>query len=99
MAGVPGFEPGPKVLETSMLTIDTIPLCDFGFWISDFGLKSWPHDQSKIQNLKSKIELFVFPVQRMRAAATAELLELKPVRRVLFVLCRHVITLFAFRAL
>ncbi len=26
MAGVPGLEPGPKVLETSMLTIDTIPL-------------------------------------------------------------------------
>ena len=27
LAGVPGLEPGPKVLETSMLTIDTIPLC------------------------------------------------------------------------
>ena len=26
MAGVPGLEPGPKVLETCMLTIDTIPL-------------------------------------------------------------------------
>ena len=26
LAGVPGLEPGPKVLETSMLTIDTIPL-------------------------------------------------------------------------
>jgi hypothetical protein len=26
MAGVPGFEPGPKVLETSMLTVNTIPL-------------------------------------------------------------------------
>ncbi len=27
MAGVAGLEPAPKVLETSMLTIDTIPLC------------------------------------------------------------------------
>ena len=25
-AGVPGLEPGPTVLETDMLTIDTIPL-------------------------------------------------------------------------
>ncbi len=31
LAGVPGLEPGPKVLETSMLTIDTIPLYQFGF--------------------------------------------------------------------
>ena len=26
LAGVAGLEPAPKVLETSMLTIDTIPL-------------------------------------------------------------------------
>jgi hypothetical protein len=38
-------------------------------------------------------------VQRMAAAATAELFELKPVRRALFVLCRHVVALFALRAL
>ena len=35
----------------------------------------------------------------MLAAATAELLELKPVRRVLFILGRHVIALFALGAL
>jgi hypothetical protein len=35
----------------------------------------------------------------MAAAAATELLELKPVRRVLFVFRRHVIALFAFRAL
>ena len=35
----------------------------------------------------------------MAAAAATKLLKLQPVRRVLFVLCRHVITLFAFRAL
>jgi hypothetical protein len=32
MAGVPGFEPGLSVLETDVLTVDTIPLrgyCQF----------------------------------------------------------------------
>jgi hypothetical protein len=43
--------------------------------------------------------LFIFFMQRMAAAAATELLELQPVRGVLFVLCRHVIALFAFRAL
>ena len=28
MAGVPGFEPGLSVLETDVLTVDTIPLED-----------------------------------------------------------------------
>ena len=35
----------------------------------------------------------------MAAAATAELFELKPVRRALLVLGRHVVALFALRAL
>jgi len=35
----------------------------------------------------------------MAAAAAAKLFELKPVRRVLFVFCRHVIPLFALSAL
>ena len=35
----------------------------------------------------------------MAAAAAAELLELQPIGCALFVLCRHVIALFAFRAL
>jgi hypothetical protein len=38
-------------------------------------------------------------MHRMAAAATAELLEFQTVRRGLFVLGRHVIALFAFRAL
>ena len=55
MAGVSGFEPEPKVLETSMLTVDTIPLrlfsiLDFGFWIE---VGSFP---PSIANRKSKIE-------------------------------------------
>jgi hypothetical protein len=43
--------------------------------------------------------LFILFVQLMLAAAAAELIELKPIRRVLFVLGRHVIPLFAFGAL
>ena len=45
------------------------------------------------------IHLLVFSMHAMAAAATAELFHLKPVRRVLFVLGRHVITLFALGAL
>ena len=44
-------------------------------------------------------QLFIFFVQPVAATATAKLFKLKPVRRVLFVLCRHVITLFALGAL
>ena len=47
----------------------------------------------------STFSLFVFPVQLMLAAATAKLLELEPIWLVLFVLCRHVVALFALRAL
>ena len=43
--------------------------------------------------------LLVFSVQAMAAAATAEFVELKPVRRVLLVLRRDVVTLFALGAL
>jgi hypothetical protein len=38
-------------------------------------------------------------MQLMSAAATAELIEFEPVRRVLLVLGRHVVALFALRAL
>ena len=38
-------------------------------------------------------------MQRVATATTAELFELKPVRRVLFVLRRHVIALLTIRAL
>ncbi len=44
-------------------------------------------------------QLFVFLVQPVATAAAAKLFKLKPVRRVLFILCRHVITLFALSAL
>ena len=43
--------------------------------------------------------LLVFLVQPVTAAATTKLFKLKPVRRVLFVFGRHVVTLFALGAL
>ena len=43
--------------------------------------------------------LFVFSMHSVAAAATAKLFKLKPVGRVLFILCRHVIALFALGAL
>ena len=46
-----------------------------------------------------RYSLFILFMQLMLSAAATELFELKPVRRVLFVLGRHVIALFAFRAL
>ena len=60
-------------------------------WIEEF--------KSDIQVPKAETGLFVFFVHRVAAAATAELFELKPVRRALFVLGRHVVALFALRAL
>ena len=87
MAGVAGLEPAPKVLETSMLTIDTIPL------------NRMQNDECKNAEFIIRHSSFIFSVQSVAAAATAKLIKLKPVRRVLFVLCRHVITLFALGAL
>ena len=43
--------------------------------------------------------LLILSVQPVAAAATAKLVELKPVRRVLFVFGRHVVALFALGAL
>ena len=76
-----------------MLTIDTIPL--WRLRIVEFGLQIY---KSEFRNHKSEI-LFAFPVHRMAATATAEFFEFQAVRRVLLVLCRHVITLFALGAL
>ena len=53
MAGVPGLEPGPTVLETDMLTIDTIPLKNFRFAIADLRLHK---EFLQIANHKLQIE-------------------------------------------
>ena len=59
-------------------------------------------ENGKFQNSPLSIlhsQLLVFSVQAVAAAATAEFVELKPVRRVLLVLRRDVVTLFALGAL
>ena len=79
-----------------MLTIDTIPL-KFSF---EFRVKS--RESKKILRITTQAfnsRLFVFFMQLMATAATAEFLKFKPIRRVLFILCRCVIALFAFSAL
>ncbi len=81
-----------------MLTIDTIPLFNLRFWMGDFGF-AIPSFKSEIRNPNSEIELFILFVRRVAAATSAELFELKPVRRGLFILRRYVIPLFALRAL
>ena len=80
-----------------MLTIDTIPLNGIAIFDCRFAILG-PLFILQIEIRKSQI-LFIFSMQPMAAAATAELVELKPVRRVLFVLCRHVVSLFALGAL
>jgi hypothetical protein len=102
VAGVSGLEPEPKVLETSMLTIDTIPLRLF--WILDFGFRievgkffSGSIRNPDIQN--PKLTLFIFPMQSVATAATAKLFEFQPVRRILFVFGRYIIAFFALGAL
>ena len=70
-----------------MLTIDTIPLF----------IGTLP--ACRLAGRQRVFRLFAFPVHRVATAATAELFELKPVRRALFVLGCHVIALFALRAL
>ena len=58
----------------------------------------------KTENLRFPLsivhfQLLILFMQRMATAAATEFFELKPVRRVLLVLRRYVIALFALRAL
>ena len=81
-----------------MLTIDTIPLkserrlpaCNAAYGVIQI---------SRQGCLRSDRALFIFLVQSMASAATAKLIELKPVRRVLFVFRRYVIAFLALRTL
>ncbi len=75
-----------------MLTIDTIPLCRISN--DEYRIENFVHSIFDIQN-----SLFILSMQLVLAAATAELAEFKPVWRVLLVLSRHVIALFALSAL
>jgi hypothetical protein len=99
VAGVSGLEPEPKVLETSMLTIDTIPLKRFSICDCRFAILFGISAQSQIANCKSKITLLIFPMQSVATATAAKLFEFQPSRRILFVFRRYIIALFTLGAL
>ena len=75
-----------------MLTIDTIPLCLCN-------RKTVTGDGKFLSPVTSHPLLLILFMHPVAAAATAELFHLKPVRRVLLVLGRRVVTLFALGAL
>src|SRR5204863_1537735 len=85
LAGVPGFETGLSVLETDVLTVDTIPLRILSISNCQFSCltQPTPNRQSEIGNRQRSLGLFVI---RVFAAATAELTKLQPLGRSLFVL-------------
>src|SRR6185503_16060623 len=76
LAGVPGFEPGLSVLETDVLTVDTIPLCQFpnAEWRMPIS-RPILNPQSEIGNRQSLLRFFMISVL---TATAAELAELKP---------------------
>ncbi len=98
LAGVPGFEPGLSVLETDVLTVDTIPLLTLS--IADFRLLigGKQKGQLEIGNWHSEMS-FGFLMIRVLTAATTELFEFETFRRGFLVLCRDVIATLAIRAL
>ena len=99
MAGVPGFEPGLSVLETDVLTVDTIPL--HALSISDCQLPIECYiakRQSAINNWRSAM-LLSFLMRCVLAATAAELTELQTISRSLLVLGRYVIATLAISAL
>ncbi len=55
LAGVPGFEPGLSVLETDVLTVDTIPLGRFPIANCQMPIYSMPKFRDQIGNWKLTI--------------------------------------------
>jgi hypothetical protein len=94
LAGVPGFEPGLSVLETDVLTVDTIPLRILP--IANFDYRLVANWKSAIGNLKLSLGLFMI---RVLTATPAKFAELQTIRGCLLVLCRDVVAAFANRAL
>ena len=93
MAGVPGFEPGLSVLETDVLTVDTIPLrtlpisnCRLPISII-VGLR-----KSEIGNWQSPMILLRLFVIRVLTATATEFAEFQPVRSRLLVFRRNVVS-------
>src|SRR5712672_1130687 len=100
LAGVPGFEPGLSVLETDVLTVDTIPL---GI-IADFRLPNLPGRfvgvlSRQLPNWQSTMRSLGFLMIYVLAAATTELFELETFGCSLLVLCSYVVPTLALDAL
>jgi hypothetical protein len=93
LAGVPGFEPGLSVLETDVLTVDTIPLQTFP--IANLRSPITPSQnnpsESEIGNWQSEM-LFRFLMIGVLAATATELAEFKPVGRGLLIFGRNVVS-------
>ena len=92
LAGVPGFEPGLSVLETDVLTVDTIPLCQ------PDAAKGRRGDSEKSifavsPHLSSVSLLRLFMISVLPSTAT-ELAELKPIRSGFLILGRYVVAAF-----
>ena len=79
-----------------MLTIDTIPLCNESRVAS---LESCAGKLSRTRLQTHDSRLFILSVYAVATAAIAELLKLKPSRRVLLVLGRRIVALFALSTL
>ena len=100
LAGVPGFEPGLSVLETDVLTVDTIPLltlpiATFRFLIPRRRTQS---EKSAIGNRQSEMS-FGFLMTDVLTAATTELLKLETLGCSLLVLRSHIVATLALCAL
>ena len=108
MAGVPGFEPGLSVLETDVLTVDTIPLCRLANADSNCRLPflraikiEKDHELSDClaigiwQSAMANHLSLGFFMASVLAATTTKLLKFQPIGGGLLILCRHVIPTFA----
>ncbi len=98
LAGVPGFEPGLSVLETDVLTVDTIPLRPQTRGLGDTGTRGEPHRVSVSPRLRVGFSLRLFMISVFAATAT-ELAELKPIRRGFLILGRYVVATLAINTL
>jgi hypothetical protein len=97
LAGVPGFEPGLSVLETDVLTVDTIPLQTLP--IANFRMViARCRNTSAIGNWQSPM-LLGFLMTCVLAATSTKLGKLQPIGRGLLILSRHVVAALAFTTL
>ena len=94
MAGVPGFEPGLSVLETDVLTVDTIPLRRRTRGLGETA----PRRKSpclRVAPSPCRFSLGFLMISVLAATAT-ELTKLQPIGRSFLILSRNVVAAFAF---